>query len=102
MLIIWRGWGILVPIIFFGLPALGQWVIDSILGQGIYLQFASALFAVFCLMSAALVWFLGRRLNQRDAPEATSNFQVAHSFIILRMEYWAVLFVVAAIAAIVF
>jgi hypothetical protein len=102
MLILWRGWGIVVPFLFFGIPALGQWSVDTLLGQGTYLRSSSILFAVFCLVSATIVWFLGRRLNQRDTPNATSNFHVAHSFILLRMEYWAFIFILGAVAAVVF
>ncbi len=55
MIIMWRGWGISVPVIFFSIGALGQRSIDSLFGIGTYSRYAYFLFPLVCLLSAGIV-----------------------------------------------
>ncbi|HEY1011472.1 MAG TPA: hypothetical protein VGE07_02130 [Herpetosiphonaceae bacterium] len=100
MLIAWRGWGWLVGVVFFGMPILAQVIVEAVSGEGAYARNGPAFFACALIAGAVVLWFLGRFLNGRDSPYATSNFEVAHSFLYLRMEYWAVAFVAFALIAV--
>ncbi|WP_110520171.1 hypothetical protein [Herpetosiphon llansteffanensis] len=100
-MIIWRGWGWLVGILILAMPALVQLAVDKFIGSGIYKLYSRPLFAGALIIVAIIVWFLGRYLNQRDSPMARSNFQTAHSFMLLRMEYWAILLGCGAVAMLV-
>lgn len=101
MILIWKGFGWLVPIVFIGPPALTQLLIDAVGGRGTYSQYAGIFGTIAVLASAAMIWIIGSYLNQRDSRGATANFQVAHTFLFLRMEYWAAVFGVLAVANVV-
>jgi membrane protein YqaA with SNARE-associated domain len=101
MIVFWKGWGWLVAVLFIGPLMLTQLLVDAVAGRGTYSQHANTFGTVAALLGAVMVWLLGRRLNERDSPGATSNFQVAHTFMFLRMEYWAVLFLGFAVLNIV-
>jgi hypothetical protein len=98
MIVFWKGWGWLVVVVFIVPLLLTQLLIDAVGGRGAYSQHSGIYGTVATLAGAVMVWVIGRYLNQRDSPGATANAQVAHTFMFLRMEYWAVLFVVFAVA----
>jgi hypothetical protein len=96
-MIVWRGWGILVLVIAFAAALLVQVVVDALVGPDTYTRNTSLWLAVALLLAAPIVWMLGRRLNGR-APRVLTDQQTGeevilrpdHSFIWIKMEYWAI------------
>ena len=98
MLVIWRGWGILViPIVALtGIPVI---VILNLAAAGLklpawtgFLALALGLFA-----AAAANWFIGKRFNGapgRELIDPKTNERVVlksrHSLFFIQMEYWAI------------
>jgi hypothetical protein len=91
-----RGWGWLAGVFFFGFPVATQLGINAVGGPFAYLQHSRIYYALAMVAAALSAWFLGRRLNQRDSPGAVSNYDVAHSFMRLRLEYWAGIYLIMA------
>jgi hypothetical protein len=83
-MLIWSGFGILVPIITFVTIFVAKMVIDTIFG-------ASAAFLpnlLVCLAPLVVLWFLGKSLNKNGAD---------HTFFFIRIEYWGVMMAVVLI-----
>ncbi|MGF1481933.1 MAG: hypothetical protein ACFB4I_21045 [Cyanophyceae cyanobacterium] len=106
--IVWRGWGILAAIIPGMAVILMQLLAESLGGAGAYQQNKEWLFAVGLLLSAPIVWFLGRRLNRgqprRLVDQTTGEsviFQKRHSMFFIKFEYWALIWAASATALIV-
>ena len=104
MIIIWRGFGVLAPII----PVLAWIVIPELfkaaLGQEWYSESYASLSALSILTGAVAVWIWGRRLNTKKVStpvdENTDEQAVAspnHSLFFIKMEYWSVPFGVLAL-----
>lgn len=92
-----RGYGWLAGVLFIGVPLALRLGADLIGGPDTYLSHARWLSIVSMLVPAVIVWFLGRWLNHRDSPHAVSNATVAHSFLRLRLEYWAGVYAALAV-----
>lgn len=101
-MLIWRGWGILV------LPIVMLCGIASILVQDLVLPRSElatlACLAAGLLLSAWLVWWSGRKLNGapgRELIDAQTGERIQlrrrHDLFFIRMEYWAVPLLVAAV-----
>jgi hypothetical protein len=94
--IIWSGWGILVPLIM----ALALLLAVPFEGDSAKYGLAFSQF-----VAAAGIWFVGKKLNDKpgrvmidqETGEAL-ELKTKHSLFFIKMEYWA--FVVAAIAVV--
>ena len=84
-LLLWRGGGILAPIII----VVAVLAVELVGGSSTN---ATALNVVGLLLGAVAVWFLGRTMNRRDNG--------VHTFLFIPMEYWAFVAVVLAIVAV--
>ena len=99
MVLIWRGWGILValvPLAAFIVAAMVAGALESALGPA-FDSSMDWLFPLGFLASAVVLWVLGRRLNNRDTRvlvDMQTGEQIAvrpnHSFWFIKMEYWAI------------
>ena len=105
-MIVWNGLGILVPVIAFATLLLTQAVADAVTGVEGFYTAHSSLQAAALLSAAAVIWFLGRYLNgkpgRRLVDKATGEEFVVrphHALFWVKMEYWAVVLVLAAFAA---
>ena len=97
MLVVWRGFGWLVPIVFFAALIMSQLSVDAVYGDGFYTANAWPKQAAF-LLAAVLIALLGFFLNYkrrkilideetgRDLGKAP-----AHSLFFIPIEYWAVI-----------
>jgi hypothetical protein len=103
-MIIWTGWGILVPVVFFAVTILFQMLVDGILGPDTYSQ--AKHFQFFGTSAAALaVWLAGKRMNtkteRRVIDKETGEEMVLksnHSFFFIPMQYWG--FIIFALAVV--
>ncbi|MEJ7713448.1 MAG: hypothetical protein WKF84_27295 [Pyrinomonadaceae bacterium] len=95
-MIIWSGWGILVPVIVFLTSLAMEMLAESIWRDDTAYQNQAAPFALSLLISAVIVWFVGRYLNNRPGrvlfdketgEEVTLRSRAAFFFI--PMQYWA-------------
>ena len=103
-MIVWRGWGILVPVLVVVPILLLQLIADGAGGRGTYSASNGWLVPLGLLIAAPLIWLAGKRLNggpERVLVDQQTGQQVRlrsdHSFFFVRMEYWAVIAAVAAV-----
>ena len=96
-MIIWRGWGILVPIIPVVIWALFPELFKTALPQTAYSDYYKFISAASILLGALTLWFLGRKLNGGEGrtlvDEKTGEkvvLRANHSLFFLNMEYWAI------------
>src|SRR5215218_3481462 len=103
LMIVWRGFGFLVLVIAFAAALLVQVVVDAVVGPDTYTRNTSLWLPVALVLAAPIIWFLGRRFNGRAArvlldPQTGEEVVLRpdHSFIWIKMEYWAIGLVVIA------
>lgn len=108
-MIIWKGLGILVIVIFFAVTVTVQWTANALFGPGTYFLYKAWLFPPALFVVAASCWFLGRYLHQygkRELIDTTTGQKVVlrsrHSLFFIPMEYWAVPLVLWAFYILVF
>ncbi|OIQ90477.1 hypothetical protein GALL_276160 [mine drainage metagenome] len=95
-MIIWRGFGILVPIIA-GIFSLGtNYIVDVIMKNDDYSKWHYWPKALGAVLAAGAVWYVGKYLNSRPGKvviEKTTGRQVVlrktHDLFFLKFEYWA-------------
>ena len=97
MLVIWRGFGWLVPVVVFAALILSQLSVDALYGEGFYTANAWPKQAAF-VVAAILVGLLGYVLNhakrQTLVDETTGEAlgkAPSHSLFYIPIEYWAVI-----------
>jgi hypothetical protein len=99
MIIVWRGFGILVLLITFGCLLGTNLLTNKYFGEAFWRQngwpFAAAMAA-----SAGLCWLLGRRLNKAARKDANPRRPWTHDFFFLRMEWWAYPLAAVALAVV--
>lgn len=94
-MIIWRGYGILIPIVILTICLMTQYSLDFIFYEGYY-QLQKWPVSSDLFLSAAIIWVVGKRLN-KDCdrflldPKTCRELKPkkAHSLFWLRTEYWA-------------
>jgi hypothetical protein len=96
MLVIWRGFGWLIPVIVFGSFLLSQVALNSIYGEGFYKANEwpkIAAIAVSSLLIASLGYFLNYKKRQVvvDADTGKKKKSPAHSLFFIPIEVWAVI-----------
>lgn len=104
-LLIWRGYGILAPIL-----ALVTWLVplalvQSIVGQAAYSRISTPLSLLFGLAAAAAVWLVGTKLNGvpgRLLVDPRTGQQVVlrkrHDLFFVPMQWWAIPLALLAVA----
>jgi len=106
MFFVWRDYGYLVVVFYFGALLLTQLVVDHLLGEGFY----SATTWPKDLgvgLGALLCWTVGRWLNSgagagRRLVDPETGEEVVlkasrHEFFFIRVEYWGIIGVIACI-----
>lgn len=96
MLIIWRGLGWLVPVIFIAAIVLSQLSLDSIYGEGFYTnnEWPKSLAILVC---SVVIAYLGYTLNHRKrkvtvgvVPREITKSS-SHTLFFIPIEYWAII-----------
>ncbi|MGQ0801347.1 MAG: hypothetical protein ACT4NL_14715 [Pseudomarimonas sp.] len=93
-MIIWKGGGIAVPVVVAGWLLLGQWSVESALGEGYWSANAWPKLLAAVGMAGSL-WWLGRQLNRSKGatlidPDSGLEFvyrSPAHSFFYVPVEW---------------
>jgi hypothetical protein len=89
-MIIWRGWGILTPLIALACVA-GP---VALAGSS---SLAPIAFGASLVLAAVLNWLLGQKLN-RPLREADFDHGRRHSFFFIPMEWWSVAMLIGAVS----
>lgn len=97
MLVVWRGFGWLVPIVVFGALILSQLSVDAVYGEGFYTANGWPKQVAF-IVAALFVGFLGfllihkkrQILIDEETGEAVGKAP-AHSLFFIPIEYWAII-----------
>lgn len=94
MLIIWRGWGLLVPVVVVATFVLTAMIMEPIFGKDEFDLYGSG-GIVFTLLSSGLVGVLGyyfnvkRRKVYKDEETGERVKSSTHTFFFIPMQYWA-------------
>jgi len=103
-LIIWRGWGILVPVLVFVVGFLPLAIADAVLGHARYSEITKPLTFFSLLAAAGAIWVVGRALNGvpgRVLIDPATNQPIVlrrrHDLFFIPMQWWAVPLVLGAI-----
>lgn len=90
-MLVWKGWGILTPIIL---------VVGSLLGGSLRSSSLGVIGAAFGLLLAPLVnWFVGQHFN-RPLREAGLGSGRRHTFFWIPMELWSFIYLAGVTIAI--
>ena len=97
MLVVWRGFGWLVPVIVFAALILSQLSVDDLYGEGFYTANAWPDHAAY-ILGAIAVGLLGLVLNhvKRKIPVDEKTGEplgkaASHSLFFMPVEYWAII-----------
>lgn len=101
-MIIWKGWGILLIAIGVVFLLLTEVVVEAAIGNDAYFQEATWPMFLALVLSAAVIWPLGRWLNRpsgrvlvdRETGEEVMVGGGDHSFFFIKLQYWAPILVV--------
>lgn len=98
-MLIWVGWGFLVPVVTFGCSLVAEFVVERQMNDDQYYQDHAWPICVAFLVAAIIIWPIGRALNRKPAPRELVDPQTGetfvlssrsqHSFFFIPMEYWA-------------
>ncbi len=97
MLVVWRGFGWLVPVVVFAALILSQLSVDAMYGDGFYTANTWPKQAAF-ILAAVLIGLLGLLLNYTNRQvlidEETGEElgkAPAHSLFFIPIEYWSII-----------
>ncbi len=103
MLVIWRGYGFMVPVVFIFFVIVLKLLEENLFGPAFKPYFHYGMAAV-AVCSAATVWFVGRHYNGAAPRELvdpktgqTVLLRQKHSLFFIPMEYWAIALVALAV-----
>lgn len=103
-MIVWRGIGILAPIIPVAMWVFLPELVKTVFGQEAFSSSYSWVSSISILLGAVAVWFWGRHVNTKNIriliDEQTGQQIVLkpnHSLFFINMEYWAIPFGVLAL-----
>jgi hypothetical protein len=93
MVLIWRGLGILIPVIY-GLSYLAVSYVIATFDLDVDIDIANSKFLwCWALVGGVLTWFFGKDLNSPKTDEAGNPVRKRHDLFFIPVQYWA--FVVA-------
>jgi hypothetical protein len=94
-MLIWKGYGFLVPLITFFICFLMEYSLELVFFKGYY-SLQKWPISLALIIAAIPVWFLGKRLNKNSErilldPKTGEEVKLVstHSLFWIRMEYWA-------------
>jgi hypothetical protein len=99
MIIVWRGWGILVLAILFGCSLAANMLVNHLTGTTTYWETHAWPFASALLSAAALMWWVGLLLDRYSVRKSIDRFTGApvatkknHDLFYIPIKYWGLLF----------
>ena len=97
MLLVWRGWGIGVPLIVIVVQLLTEELVDSITGTHVFIKTHSWVWLIGLSVSAIIIWFIGQRLDMKSGrivldKETQREYELKsrHDFFWLSFKWWAI------------
>lgn len=97
MLLIWRGWGIAVPFIAFGIELLVEMLFSRLTGDPHFLRTHGWVWLIGMSLSAAAVWMLGCWLARKPgrvvidkASAQEYEIRARHDLFWIPVKWWAV------------
>lgn len=88
MILIWRGWGIVVPIVWFVTLLIVQLLTNNVFGAGTYEAYSLPKI-IGTIPAALILWAIGTAVNKDIYSDNK------HAFFFISIEYWA--FIVPAL-----
>lgn len=105
--IVWRGWGILTPVLGFLIWLLPLAAAEAVLGHGTYSNVSKPLSVLTALAAAGAIWVVGTTLNGvpgRLLVDPRTGEQVVlrrrHDLFFIPMQWWAIVMVLVAIVGV--
>lgn len=105
MFIVWRGWGILAPVILIGLTMTLSFGVDSYTNIVDYADNHRWIYSIGSLLGGILCWHIGVKINRKPGrifiDEKTGQrfeLRIIHSCFFIPFEYWLVVGIIASIA----
>jgi uncharacterized membrane protein YfcA len=99
MLLIWRGWGIVVVGLFILAALIGGGIGEAASADG---RWVAPFFGLFLILAGIVTWYLGKRLNRdttRELVDPKTGQTVVvrrdHSFFFIKVEWWGPIMIVA-------
>ncbi|MBQ0712861.1 MAG: hypothetical protein KBT53_07870 [Porticoccus sp.] len=103
-MLIWRGWGIIVPFIAISLWLMLQGLFESMMAPEAYTEYSIYISAFSFLLGGLVIWILGKKLNGGEGRKLLDEntgervvLKVNHSLFFINFEYWAIPLVIIAI-----
>jgi hypothetical protein len=99
MHIIWRGFGLLVPVVVAVFFAGIQTLVNHVMGDPNYWTWNYWPKALAAFVAGLAIWFLGRHLNKKKAADSPTPNDVPpyyHAFFFIPFEFWGI--IIAAFA----
>ncbi len=97
-MIIWSGWGILVPVVPIIIWFLILLFFQAILPADTYSSYNKLFSDLGMLLGGLALWFLGKRLNSAEVRTLFDEkagervfLKTNHSFFFIKMQYWAII-----------
>jgi hypothetical protein len=85
MIFVWRGWGVVVPVIWFVSLWIFQIVVNTIFDSGTYESYG--IFKIAASLPIGIgIWVIGNILN-----ENITSFRNKHSLFFIPVEHWGVI-----------
>jgi ABC-type Fe3+ transport system permease subunit len=106
--IFWRGWGFLVAVFAFGCSLIANLIFNAVDGKGYYDHHKWPL-AISLIVSAALCWFIGQRLNRGSDRTAIDKLtgreftikRPRHTLFFIPMHWWGPILLAIALVLLV-
>lgn len=104
---VWKGKGIVVPIVFMGIGYATMYIVQLIQGEEIT-QDNPLFFGTAALISGIILYFLGKNFNKNKDMVIVNKetgeqrkVGIQHSFSFVRVEWWGIFFVFLGIISII-
>jgi hypothetical protein len=95
-MVVWTGWGILAGLIWAASLFLTQLFIDPVYEAGYYTANVWPKI-VASLLSAPIIWLVGRWMNGSPQSQSRRQNGAAHTLFWIPMEYWGLIFLVIGV-----
>lgn len=104
-MIVWKGFGFLVPLVTFGCLVATELLVESALGDEAYYQERSWPMALGFALAGAVIALVaprfergGARVDDEKTEEALGTEKGGHSFMFIPMRYWTPLLFAISVA----
>ena len=97
MLLVWRGWGIAIPVIVILIQLAVEQLADQITGSPGFRQMHPWVWLIGLTLAAVIIWFVGRKLESRPGrtvidkeTQAEYEIKAKHDLFWIPFKWWAI------------